>query len=512
MLKYAVQYSTDGGATWQTLTSRGASTTYRLDLSAIAGTDQGMLRVLASDGFHTTQDQSDGTFSVAKHAPQASIQTPENDSLYVGGQLIILEGDAYNNEDGQLSGAALSWSSDLNGALGDGDSLAVNASTLAEGAHTITLTAQDSDGQTNSTAITVRVYRDRPVLPMDLSAQPTWLNFMATEGGGQTAWQDFSIRNNGDGEMSWSASTDQAWIQVSSPSGTAPSNFQIAADPTGLPVGQYTGTITITASGAANGLQTIPVTLYLAPASTETPTPTPTATATETPTPTRTPTPTSTATVTETPTPTSTVTPTPTATVTATPTVSPTPTATPTTVPPSCSERVANGGFEANTAWTFTVTGSTAGYTTAQAHSGARAARFGILPVGQAASNLPDGVTLAPGAPERNLLGELAPLGGSFSSGYQTISIPADAANATLTFWYYPATNAVSGDYQRVMLLQPGTYAVIQTLMQKLENDRAWKQASFDLSAYRGRSVVLYFEVFNDSTTAPTAPGCTSTT
>ena len=124
--------------------------------------------------------------------------------------------DAYDNEDGQLSGAALSWSSDLDGALGDGDSLTVNASTLAEGAHTITLTAQDSDGQTNSTAITVRVYRDRPVLPMDLSARPTWLNFMATEGGGQTAWQDFSIRNNGDGAMSWSASTDQAWIRVSS--------------------------------------------------------------------------------------------------------------------------------------------------------------------------------------------------------------------------------------------------------------------------------------------------------
>ena len=163
---------------------------------------------------------------------------------------------------------------------------------------------------------------------------------------------------------------------------------------------------------------------------------------------------------------------------------------------------MANGGFEANTAWTFTVTGSTAGYTTAQAHSGARAARFGILPAGLAASNLPEGVTLAPGAPERNLLGELAPLGGSFSSGYQTISIPANAAYAALTFWYYPATNAVSGDYARVMLLQPGTYALIEKLMQKLENDRTWKQASFDLSAYRGRSVVLYFEVYNDSTTA----------
>ena len=259
-LEYVVQYSADAGASWQTLAPGWLSTAFPLNLDMMAGTDRGLLRVLASDGFHASQDQSDGTFSIAKHAPHASIQMPENDSLYVGGQLIILEGDAYDNEDGQLSGAALTWSSDVDGALGSGDSLTVNASTLAEGAHTITLTAQDSDGQTSSTAITVRVYRNRPVLPMDLSARPTWLSFMATEGGGQTEWQDFSIRNNGDGEMAWSASTDQAWIRMSSLSGTAPSNLTVAADPIGLPTGYYTGTITITASGAANSPQTIPVT------------------------------------------------------------------------------------------------------------------------------------------------------------------------------------------------------------------------------------------------------------
>ena len=91
-LEYVVQYSADAGTSWQTLAPAWLSTTFPLNLDMLAGTDRGLLRVLASDGFHTTQDQSDGTFSVAKHAPHASIQTPENDSLYVGGQLIILEG------------------------------------------------------------------------------------------------------------------------------------------------------------------------------------------------------------------------------------------------------------------------------------------------------------------------------------------------------------------------------------------------------------------------------------
>jgi hypothetical protein len=160
---------------------------------------------------------------------------------------------------------------------------------------------------------------------------------------------------------------------------------------------------------------------------------------------------------------------------------------------------VTNGGFEVNSKWVFTVTGSTAGYTRAHAHSGARAVRFGILPSGAPAAHpFRNGSPWAVGR-ERNALGELAPLGGSYSSGYQTISIPLEAATAALTYWYYPATNDTAGDYQRVMLLKPGSYGLIRKLTQTLENDRIWKRASFDLSEYRGQSVVLYFEVFNDS-------------
>ena len=68
-LEYVIQYSTDAGATWQTLVTSWQSTTYELDLGSIPGSDQALIRVLASDGFHTAQDQSDATFSVAKNAP-----------------------------------------------------------------------------------------------------------------------------------------------------------------------------------------------------------------------------------------------------------------------------------------------------------------------------------------------------------------------------------------------------------------------------------------------------------
>lgn len=211
---------------------------------------------------------------------------------------------------------------------------------------------------------------------------------------------------------------------------------------------------------------------------------------------TSTPAATQTPTVTRTPTPAAS----PTSTATATPahTPTPTPTAARTPTPSACSERVSNGGFEANTAWFFAATGNPGGYTTAQAHTGARSARLGVVP-GSAAAGEPDpSMEGGPGSsPERNPLGELAPAGASYSTAYQTISIPAEGA-VTLAFWYKPGTQAAAGDYQRVLLLKPGSYALLTTLVKMLRSADEWQWASFDLSAYRGQSVVLYFEVYND--------------
>jgi uncharacterized repeat protein (TIGR01451 family) len=106
--------------------------------------------------------------------------------------------------------------------------------------------------------------------------------------------------------------------------------------------------------------------------------------------------------------------------------------------PVSCTEAAMNGGFEQDAGWTFPITGSTAGYTTAQVYNGARSARMGLLPGMISISSHPD-------VPEQNVLGEVAPLGASYSSGYQTVSIPGDAKNATLTFWYRPGSEATSG-------------------------------------------------------------------
>jgi len=185
---------------------------------------------------------------------------------------------------------------------------------------------------------------------------------------------------------------------------------------------------------------------------------------------------------------------TPTTPAEATPTpIPPTPEVTPTpTDPPSetCEERVINGGFEENGGWR----GFHSVYTPAEANSGERAARLGLLP--------PSIKSSADDDLDVNTYRRVRTRHSRHSSLYQTLTLPKNASSITLTFSYWPGTDDTGRDSQRVYLLKPYRYTRIKKLMFVLENDRQWKQASFDLSRYAGRKVVLYFSVYNNSTAA----------
>jgi len=258
-LTYAIDYSPDAGATWNTLASGVTSTSYTADVTKLRASNQALIRVWASDGFNSAPDQSNAVFAVSEHAPEVSVSAPLSNDLYVGDQMIILDGMGLDIEDGILDGSRLSWGSNLNGILGTGNSLAINASTLMEGTHTITLTATDSTARTGIATVSIRVFRNRPVLPAALSVGPTDLAFGASMGTLQSALQTLAIRNSGDGVITWSATADQPWIRLNSASGTAPSNLNVIADPTGLAIGQYAGRITITSPGVPNSPQTVQV-------------------------------------------------------------------------------------------------------------------------------------------------------------------------------------------------------------------------------------------------------------
>jgi hypothetical protein len=154
-LVYALQYSADAGATWQTVAVELQGTDHDVPLDELPGSDQALFRVMASDGVNTGRDESDGTFRVPSKTPRALLISPSQLSAYTGDQQVVLVGEGYDVEDGILGDGALSWRSDLAGDLGTGTQLAVEG--LDAGKHTITLTARDSDGQAGSATTIIYV-------------------------------------------------------------------------------------------------------------------------------------------------------------------------------------------------------------------------------------------------------------------------------------------------------------------------------------------------------------------
>jgi Viral BACON domain len=91
------------------------------------------------------------------------------------------------------------------------------------------------------------------------------LNFAAPIGGGNPANQTLDISNLGIGTVDWTASEDAPWLSISPTNGAAPSTLTAAVDISGLSVGSYTGTITISSAQASNSPITVPVALTVLP-------------------------------------------------------------------------------------------------------------------------------------------------------------------------------------------------------------------------------------------------------
>ncbi len=140
----------------------------------------------------------------ANNAPVVNISTPADNSVFETAESVAFVGSATDTEDGTIS-SSLSWSSDLDGALGSGASF--NTSSLTAGDHTITASVTDAGGLSSSATINLTI-NTPPTLSL---TSPT---------NGSTVGRDVNVALEGtandaeDGDISasisWSSSDAQA--------------------------------------------------------------------------------------------------------------------------------------------------------------------------------------------------------------------------------------------------------------------------------------------------------------
>ena len=154
-LRYYLFYSPHDGHDWLPVGADLSEPSLTVNTDQLPGCDNCRLRVLASDGHHTSAVTSSNHFSVANKPPQVAILAPY-DGIQLGAwQPLKLSAFSYDLEDGILRGDQLVWHSDQAGEMGHGAQIMLPY--LSPGRHQITVTAQDSRDLTEKAIVTVDV-------------------------------------------------------------------------------------------------------------------------------------------------------------------------------------------------------------------------------------------------------------------------------------------------------------------------------------------------------------------
>ena len=148
---YLILYSPNN-VDWYPLEGNITETSYLIDSSELIGGENAFIKVLASDGVNTVEDISDAAFTVGNKIPYAYIQSPTDGEIIPNGLSIVLAGNGYDMEDGQIIDDRITWTSDIDGNLGSGSQILFD---LSFGQHTITLHVIDNDGHEADESISI---------------------------------------------------------------------------------------------------------------------------------------------------------------------------------------------------------------------------------------------------------------------------------------------------------------------------------------------------------------------
>jgi len=145
---YTPVYTPGVGGSWTPIASRVEGNSYEVDTTHLPAGDAARIRIIATDGFNTAEDDSDGDFTVTESLPDVIISSlPADYARFASGEVIFFEGDA---TDTLIADDSFAWSY---GPTVFGSGRDVGA-VLPDGIHQITLSvAGDGDDQATDQVI-----------------------------------------------------------------------------------------------------------------------------------------------------------------------------------------------------------------------------------------------------------------------------------------------------------------------------------------------------------------------
>lgn len=138
--------------------------------------------------------------------PSASIASPTDDTVYGEGAPVDLEGSATDPQSGDLTGSALTWSSDRDGTIGTGER--VTTFDLSVATHTLELVAEDPQGLADTATVSITV---------EENGQPTATIDAPSDGAAFEEGQSVTFEGSGSdpedgqltgGSLEWSSDID----------------------------------------------------------------------------------------------------------------------------------------------------------------------------------------------------------------------------------------------------------------------------------------------------------------
>ena len=164
-----------------------------------------------------------------------------------------------------LSGATVTLSGPVNGTTLSDGSGNYSFIGLPNGSYTVTPSKSGTTFTPASQSVTINGSSmtgvNFAVLAPVLTITPSGLAFSGLQSGTTPSPGSVSITNTGGSTLTYSVTSDSAWLSATPTSGSAPQTLQVTANTTGLTPGAYLGHLTITAAGAGGSPASVTVRL-----------------------------------------------------------------------------------------------------------------------------------------------------------------------------------------------------------------------------------------------------------